>query len=84
MYGRLTCVARLLGNAFTVLRHRGRGGQSALFAHRLRDATTLGLSWVVTDVEPATTRRRNAERAGMRIAAYHTWWVASRTLGATG
>lgn len=64
----------LLGNAFTLETHRGRGCQAALFAARAEHARELGLAWIVTDVTPSTTSHRNALRAGLRTVADVLWW----------
>ena len=53
---------------------RGRGGQSALFAARLRDAWDLGCRWAVTetgeetDEFPVNHSYRNMLRSGFRFA----------------
>jgi hypothetical protein len=53
---------------------RGRGGQSALFAARLRDASDLGCRWVVTETGeeteeiPINHSYRNMVRSGFRLA----------------
>ena len=64
----------LLGNAMTRKPFRGRGLHRALLQARLRDAARLGLTWVVSDVEPDTTSMRNCERAGLELLTTHTIW----------
>lgn len=69
----------ILGNAFTLEAHRGRGYQSALIAARVADAHALGLGWVVTDVEPDTTSHRNCERAGFSCILDQQIWERKET-----
>lgn len=65
----------MLGNAYTLPEHRGRGAQSALLAARLRRATARGAGPVVTDVEPDTTSLRNALRAGFGVLTTREVWM---------
>jgi hypothetical protein len=60
------------GLSATVPSDRNRGAQTALLARRLRDAVTLGCSWVSADTQPATAAQpnpsfRNMRRAGLDI-----------------
>jgi len=64
----------ILGNADTLPEFRRRGVQSALYRARARDAATLELPWVVTDVAPETSSHRNALRAGMQRRTTNVWW----------
>lgn len=64
----------IFGNAFTLPDHRGRGVQTALFAARAAHARSLGLSWVVTDVEPDTASYRNAVRGGFTRRTTMLWF----------
>jgi GNAT superfamily N-acetyltransferase len=64
----------ILGNAFTLPAHRGRGHQRALLAARLVDARDLGLDFVATDVEPGTASHRNCRAVGLpEIRAQSVW-----------
>ena len=61
-----------LGLSATLPSDRGRGAQSALLAHRLRDAAALGCAWVSADTQPETAAQpnpsyRNMRRAGMDV-----------------
>ena len=63
-----------LGFGATLEDARGRGGQSALFAARLRDAADLGCRWAVVETGeetaefPVNHSYRNMVRAGFRLA----------------
>jgi GNAT superfamily N-acetyltransferase len=57
----------------TLKSHRGRGGQSAMFERRLRDAKAAGCRWVVTETgeeKPGEVNHsyRNMLRAGFQLA----------------
>ena len=60
---------------------RGRGGQSALFARRLRDARELGCTMAVTETgeetaeEPVNHSYRNMLRSGFTLAYARPNWV---------
>jgi hypothetical protein len=70
-----------LGFGATLEVARGRGGQSALFAERLRDARDQGCRWAVTetgeesDEEPVNHSFRNMIRAGFKLAYARRNWV---------
>jgi len=62
-----------LGFGATVPEHRGRGGQSAIFARRIRDAGALGCRIAVTETGPDTREVPNPSyhnmiRAGFTLA----------------
>ena len=63
-----------LGFGATLPSHRGRGGQSAMFARRLRDAKAAGVRWAITETgaetpdEPVNPSYRNMRRAGFQLA----------------
>ena len=65
----------LLGNAFTLPEHRGRGAQTALLAARLHRAAARDAGAVVTDVEPDTPSLRNALRAGFEVLSTREVWM---------
>ena len=60
---------------------RGRGGQSALFATRLREARDQGCRWAITETgeetpeEPVNHSYRNMLRAGFHLAYARQNWV---------
>jgi hypothetical protein len=61
-----------LGWGGTLASHRGRGGQSAMLTHRMRDARALGCRWLTLETAEDTPERpnpsfRNARRAGFRL-----------------
>ncbi len=63
-----------LGFGATLPSHRGRGGQSATFATRLRDAKSAGVRWAITETgaetpeAPVNPSYRNMLRAGFHLA----------------
>ncbi len=46
---------------------RGRGIQSALLHHRLKEAQAWGLGWAIVQTDPNTTSERNVERLGFDL-----------------
>jgi hypothetical protein len=70
-----------LGFGATLESHRGRGGQSAMFAARLRDARDAGSRWAITETgeeteaNPVNPSYRNMVRAGFRLAYPRQNWV---------
>lgn len=68
---------------------RGRGGQSALFARRLRDAQALGCTLAVTETgeeteeEPVNHSYRNMLRLGFILAYARRNWVRIEDAGPT-
>ena len=70
-----------LGWGSTLESHRGRGGQSAIFAARMRDARELGCRMVVTETgeedeqDPVNHSYRNMVRLGFRLAYPRRNWV---------
>lgn len=62
-----------LGMGATLPSHRGRGGQGAIIAQRIRDAITLGCEWIVTETGEETPETPNPSfhnmvRTGFRLA----------------
>jgi len=69
-----------LGFGGTVPSHRGRGGQSAMFARRLRDARDAGCRLAITETGTETPEMPNASyrnmvRAGFSLAYDRPNWV---------
>jgi GNAT superfamily N-acetyltransferase len=69
-----------LGWGSTLESHRGRGGQSAMFARRLADARTAGCTLAITETGEDTPEEpnpslRNMIRAGFEIAYLRSNWV---------
>ena len=70
-----------LGFGATLEAARGRGGQSAIFAARLRDAKAAGCRWAITETgeeteeEPVNHSYRNMLRSGFRLAYARRNWV---------
>ena len=69
-----------LGFGATLESHRGRGGQSAMFSHRLRDAADLGARLAITETgedlpEEPNPSYRNMLRAGFRHAYLRRNWI---------
>ncbi len=70
-----------LGYGGTLESFRGRGGQSAMFAARLRDARDLGCRWAITETgaeteaSPVNHSYRNMVRLGFRLAYERQNWV---------
>jgi len=72
--------AAWLGMAATLESHRRRGAQSALFAHRVRDALAQGARWLCTETAPdwpelGGQSLRNAARAGFHPAYARPSWI---------
>jgi GNAT superfamily N-acetyltransferase len=72
-----------LGYGATLESFRGRGGQSAMFAARLRDAAALGCRIALTETGEETADApnpsyRNMKRLGFRDAYMRRNWVRSR------
>jgi hypothetical protein len=60
--------------------HRGRGGQSAMFARRLRDARDAGCRFAIVETGKETPEEpnpsyRNMVRAGFQLAYFRHNWV---------
>jgi hypothetical protein len=60
--------------------HRGRGGQSAMFARRLRDAREAGCRFAVVETGKETPEEpnpsyRNMVRSGFELAYFRQNWV---------
>jgi hypothetical protein len=69
-----------LGFGATTLSHRGRGGQSAMFARRLQDARDAGCRFAVVETgedtpEDPNPSYRNMLRAGFELAYFRHNWV---------
>jgi hypothetical protein len=69
-----------LGYGATSVTHRGRGGQSAMFARRLRDARDAGCRFAVVETgkdtpEDPNPSYRNMLRAGFELAYFRGNWV---------
>ena len=69
-----------LGYGATLESHRGRGGQSALFARRLADARMAGCRLAITETGEDTPEEpnpsyRNMLRAGFELAYFRSNWV---------
>ena len=64
----------ILGSAVTLAPFQQRGFHRALLDARVSDAHTLGLRWIVTDVEPDTTSHRNTLRAGFTQFLVQSVW----------
>lgn len=63
--------------------HRGRGAQSALLAHRIREATGAGARQLVVETaedrpDHPSTSHRNVRRAGFRLAYLRPNWLWER------
>ncbi len=66
--------AALVDGAATLAEHRGRGCQSALLAHRFREARAEGATVAITRAAASSASRRNLERAGMRVVQEREVW----------
>jgi GNAT superfamily N-acetyltransferase len=53
------------GMGSTIPTHRGRGGQGAMFARRIRDAADLGCRWLITETGEETSSRPNPSYRNM-------------------
>jgi GNAT superfamily N-acetyltransferase len=78
-----------LGFGATLEAARGRGGQSAIFAARLRDARDAGCTLAVTETgeetpdDPVNHSFRNMLRLGFNLAYARPNWVRNEALPAT-
>lgn len=59
------------GFGATLSTHRGRGGQSALLARRLRDAAEMGCRWASCETTEETPDRPNPSFRNMRRMGFH-------------
>lgn len=62
--------AAWFGPAATLTGHRGHGAQTALFAHRITEAATLGCHLLVTEALPDTPRTPNPSYRNMLRAGF--------------
>jgi GNAT superfamily N-acetyltransferase len=60
-------VAVLFGDA-TLARFRKAGAQTAMIAHRLREAALAGCDIATASTQPGTTSQRNYQRHGFEVA----------------
>ena len=65
-----------LADAATAPASRGRGLQSALLAHRLRQAAVEGAEYACSGASFLSTSHRNMVRAGMRLQFVRALWTA--------
>lgn len=77
---RITADTAWCGLAATLPTHRGRGGQSALFARRIADALDAGCRLIVTETGEDTPQApnpsyRNMIRAGFRLTHFRDNWA---------
>jgi hypothetical protein len=69
-----------LGFGSTLASHRGRGGQSAMFARRIADAGALGVRLLITETGEDTPKEsnpsyRNMLRTGFRLGYLRRNWL---------
>lgn len=70
-------IAHLAGAA-TLPAHRRRGVQSALLAHRLRDARNRGCEIAVVTTQPGSKSQQNAQRRGFELLYSRAMLVRDR------
>ncbi len=63
----------VLGGAATLPAHRGRGAQTRLLQHRLRQAAEATCSAAVATARPDSPSADNLRRAGFRISRHSKW-----------
>ena len=86
---RITADTAWCGLGATLPTHRGRGGQSALFARRIADALEAGCRVIVTETGEDTPQApnpsyRNMIRAGFRLAHFRDNWAPTAQAPAPG
>ena len=64
-----------IANDYTFDKHRGRGVQKALLAHRINKAVEAGLENLYTDVEFGSVSHNNMEKMGFRTVFINSFWM---------
>jgi GNAT superfamily N-acetyltransferase len=67
-----------LANDFTYAPFRGKGCQTALIYHRIREAREMGISTLYTDVEFGSTSHNNMLKIGFETVFINSFWVRDR------
>jgi predicted GNAT family acetyltransferase len=68
----------LVDGAATLAEHRGRGCQTALLAHRLRDAGAMGARAAISRTGEGSASQRNLERIGFQVHRRMEVWGEAR------
>jgi hypothetical protein len=64
-----------MANGLTILDMRGRGCQTALLYHRIKQAALEGCNLLVSQCSPGTISQYNQLKVGFKIAGTKTWWI---------
>ena len=69
--------AASMANALTNPAMRGKGCQTALLYHRIKQAALEGCDLLVSQCAPGSTSQNNQLRAGFQVAGTKAWWILS-------
>lgn len=64
-----------MANALTTPAMRGKGCQTALLYHRIKQAALEGCELLVSQCAPGSTSQNNQLRAGFQVAGTKAWWL---------
>lgn len=64
-----------MANALTTPEMRGKGCQTALLYHRIKQAALEGCDLLVSQCVPGSTSQGNQLRAGFQVAGTKVWWL---------
>lgn len=64
-----------LANDYTFEAFRGRGCQTAMLIHRIKEAKEMGVKEVYTDVEFGSISHNNMEKLGFRTVFVNSFWI---------
>jgi hypothetical protein len=67
--------AASMTNGLTIPSMRGKGCQTALLYHRIKQAALEGCDLLVSQCTPATQSQHNQLKVGFQIAGTKTWWI---------
>jgi hypothetical protein len=69
--------AASMANALTRPDMRGKGCQTALLYHRIKQAALEGCNLLVSQCAPGSTSQNNQLRAGFQVAGTKAWWLSA-------
>jgi hypothetical protein len=67
--------AASMANGLTIPSMRGKGCQTALLYHRIKQAATEGCDLLVSQCAPGSQSQYNQLKVGFQIAGTKTWWI---------
>jgi hypothetical protein len=72
--------AASMANALTNPMMRGRGCQTALLYHRIKQAALEGCDLLVSQCAPGSTSQNNQLRVGFHVAGTKAWWLLASNI----